>query len=354
VRVFAFDNATGRRISNVAVTQCLEPGDECGRFSLAVPDDTGNFSLRLRGSDTQPLLPTMERDYVADWGDDWFGDSDLDGDGRLDEREMDGEIRFPELADPVLYQTVVEGMNRDGEVRPLAGAMLEFSSVEAPDSSSNISMEASATTDTEGQIVALDGRGGSDGVGIWLLPATYRVLITPSADGEFATGEMFITVSPSGSDDPARESLAVGRRIMVNGSVATSDGVPVPQVRVEATGDEGRSFVTSTDEFGGFALYVDPGLYDLSFIPPERSLLAWTWQTAQNLFQDVTISANMGLGIPISGVVVREVSQLPVENALVESFVFRESDDETLLLRFGRIRTDDQGEFTVLVPGEAP
>ncbi len=347
VRVYAYEIEGERRISNVAVTQCGAPDDPesgCGRFTLALPPDTGTFQLRLRGSDSQPLLPNMNFPEIS------FDGLDRDADGRIEVDEM-RQISFPALPDPVVLDTVVEGVNRQGEVRPLAGATLDFRSQDMPDY--NIRFEATATTDENGRIVAQGGLRGPEGQGIWLRPAAYQVTITPPATGEFASATVEITVSPDDGEIQSREPLAVGSRRLLEGTVTSPDGLAVPQVRVEATGSEGSSFVTTTDELGRFSLFVDPGTYDLLFVPPEQSLLAWTWSHGQPLFEDVELDMEVGWGTPVSGVVSRQTTQEPVPNALVESFLVR-SDDEERLIRFGRIRTDEQGYFTVLIPGEAP
>lgn len=350
-RVYALDSETGRRISNVAMTQCVDPGDEdsgCGRFSLALsPDVGGEILLRIRGSESQPLLPMMDhRLYYT------FTELDNDSDGHLDSEEV-GSIAYPELEPPVVFDTVVEGVGRDGSVSQLVGATLEFLSLAGPDAPGrgDIVFEASATTDEAGHIVAEGGLRGEGGVGIWLRPAMYQVHVTPPADGEFAAGDVMITVAPRvDGEEPPRESLAVGSRVLIEGSVVSPDGQPVPQARIEALNPGGMSFVATSDEFGRYFLLVDPGPYDLLIVPPEQTLLAWTRRLDQAFFEDSTLELDVGWGSPVNGVVVRESGRIPLENALVEAFLIRSSDEGDELLRFGRARSAEDGSFTVLVP----
>ena len=81
VRIYAYDSATERRISNVAMTGCMDEVT-CGRFSIALPPDTGEFRLRLRGSDSQPLIPTMDHSQH------FSARLDTNGDGALDADEI--------------------------------------------------------------------------------------------------------------------------------------------------------------------------------------------------------------------------------------------------------------------------
>ena len=344
VRIYAYDSATERRISNVAMTGCMDEVT-CGRFSIALPPDTGEFRLRLRGSDSQPLLPTMDHSQH------FSARLDTNGDGALDADEI-GEIAFPALDPPVLLDTVVEGQDRAGVVGPLAGATLSFQSTSTP----SYVFEATATTDPDGRIVAESGLGGGDGFGIWLRPATYSVAITPPLEGEHAAGVVTLNVvEPHDGDGPADDTLLVGCRVLVEGTVVSPDGRPVPQASIEATSSEGRSFVTSTDEFGAYTLLVDPGEYGVIAAPPDQALLAWTWVQTQQFYADATLVLVVDWGTPVDGVVVRDDDEAPVGSALVEAYLIREgAADESQLVPFGRLRTGEDGGFSLLVPQEPP
>ena len=89
--------------------------------------------------------------------------------------------------------------------------------------------------------------------------------------------------------------------------------------------------------------------------PPDQALLAWTWVQTQQFYSDATLALVVDWGTPIDGVVVRDDDEAPVGSALVEAYLIREgAADESHLVPFGRLRTGEDGGFSLLVPREPP
>jgi hypothetical protein len=345
VRVFAHEPETGRRISNIALTECEEgQPDACGRFRLAVPPETSAFLLRIEGGQTSPLLPEIDRGGYD------FVQLDRNQDGIVTAAEF-GDVRFPALQQPIIMEVLVEGESGAGARGPLRGAVMIFRTDEiGEDTAQGGAFEARATTDTDGQTVGEDQMGLPGGTGIRLFPAQYAVEVTPPADSGYAAAVLEMTVAPE-DEGGARQTatLRVGPRQSLTGLVTVVDGTAAPQVRVEAVGREGASFAAVTDPAGRFVVEVDPGLYDLTFVPPEQSLLPWTFLFRVSAFSAVDVPVSLGYGAPVRGEIVLEDSGEAVAGAVVEAFVERSSADGPSLLRIGRATAGDDGRFLLLL-----
>ncbi len=356
VRVFAFSEETGLRVSNVAVTACeTEPplDQDCGRFTIAVPANFDAFRLRLSGTETQPMLPIIEFGTFS------FEEIDMSEPNDTITVDELGELTFPHIGEPVLYATTIEGVDRSGAIGPLIGATLEIRTVVTPDRRpADGIFELSATTDETGAIISVEeGRRGPEGQGIWLHPGEYDVTIVPPQDGEYATGTARVVVDSTDEGDEGDSSferLAVGPRTLLTGVVVTPEGQPVPQSTIEAFDAGGVSFTTTTDELGYFSLYVDGGFYEVRCIPPDQSLLSWSRLLNVAAFSDLDLDITVGWGTPIEGAVVNGDSGEPIELALLEVFRFEDVlDGDQILVPFARLRTSSDGGFLFLVPPEA-
>lgn len=342
VRVYALDSATKRRVSGVAVTQCEgDPATDetCGLFELTVPSTVESIKVHFSGAESSSLLPIVETSAFT-----------------LSEAVEDlGDVAFPALETPILYTNSVVGVGRDGSQVPLAGAAIEFRTHEDTGfRAADGRFELSARTDAEGNIVAEDeGLTGAGGVGIWLRPGVYDLTIIPTTDGELANGRVSITVEPpdDGEDEPPLEPLRVGSRALLTGVVFSPESIPLPQVNVEVTNENGTKFSTATDDQGYFSLYVDRGLYDVLCIPPEASHLSWTRLADVGVYQDEYVDFEVGLGTPVTGAIIRRETDEPISSALIEGYVVRDVlDGPAELLPIARIRTSANGSFTFLVP----
>lgn len=350
VRVYAFDTDDGRRISNVATTSCGvdQSPDECGRFTLSVPPEVNAFGLRFSGSAERPLLPIIEAgDYTF---------AAFDTEEPIDAITSDelGVLSFPELETPVLWQTVIEGNGRDGVPSPLSGTTLELRSVVTSEHTpSDGRYELSATTNSDGEVVAVNEElRGPDDDGIYLRPGCYDVTIIAPTEGEFSNGSERFCLE---DDGVGGEQISMGPRALLSGQVFSPDGRPVPQARLEATSEDGFSFVTTSDDLGFFSMFVDRGRYELLCVPPDQSVLSWTRFDDVDAFHDFTYDVEVGWGTPVSGAVTREGTDEPIESALVEGYIVREILDgpSPQLVPIARLRTTSDGRFTLLVPEES-
>lgn len=353
-RVYAA-NASGR-ISANAVTGCdADRPDECGRFTLAVPPTTDQFSLQLSGpADPQSLEDALRPTIVVGT---FYFTLDANADGRL--AVEDGEISplaFPAQAAPVLFDPVIQGRGRNGITVPLAGVSLRIRS--ANDGTwAGGAYEFDATTDALGAIVpAISHLQGPEGTGIMLVPGNYDVEITPALGGDLANAVVSVVVAAS-EEGVQPQPLTIPARSLLSGHVTTPGNVPLPGVQVEATNAAGVSFSATTDELGRYSMFVDPSVYDVMFVPPEGSLLSRARRVGVQVINDAVeesaLDVMISYGVYVSGAITRAATREPIVAAVVESYVVRQGDpDNPPLIPIGLSLTGTDGGFNIIIPDD--
>jgi hypothetical protein len=351
VQVYAYDPDSGRRVSNIGLSQCDQVDSaECGAFVLALPRSAAVFRLKVSGTETQPGLP------ILDLGQYSF-DLDLNGDDLLDSFELD-LVRYDLLAEEVRITQAVSGMDRDGFVSPLPGATVEF---RCPPSEDGVVPRRQYVFVTEtnalGEIIAPHGAeptgillrrdcGGScpdcDG-------GCYELTIVPPVNSVYAKKSSRICVSQGTA--PAAGAFVVGPRHLLTGMVIAPDQSPMVEAQVVATNAEGGGFDTVTDEFGVFELLVDPGTYELLAIPPANVHLSWMRQFGVSVYDDIHLPQPIMApwGTVFRGTANAGNDGARLTGAVVEGYLLTDNDPPTLV-QFGRTHTDESGQFVLVVP----
>lgn len=245
IQVQAFDPVSGV-FSLPVVTDA-----ETGAFCLAVAAPTGSahrLTLRIGPSETRPTveIPGIE---VAP------GETDLD----LGTVPM-GAHGAPL---PALRRRIVDPSGAGVEA-----VRVVFTGQVEPQGT----FSTSATTGPDGTF------------GVTLLRGSYTVRIQPPADAPWASREIagFDPTAEDGSTLPLDGIVLVDRPRLLGQVVSEETGLPLAGVLVVAEPDDrlasdgaARSFSTTTDGDGAYALRVDPGSYRFRFVPPEGSDLPW-------------------------------------------------------------------------------
>lgn len=166
------------------------------------------------------------------------------------------------VSTPIEYIASVENAN----LTPLGGATVRFVARALDDGYAGPrSFERLATTSP----VAPGTTPGRFQIG--LFPGTYDVLVTP-ANGT-ADGVLYRTIAverPPSGNTVQGQIFQVPRATPLSGRVQTFTGEDAPDVTLQARpfpSSNGRASSSSSDVYGGFSLYLDPGDYDLVAIP---------------------------------------------------------------------------------------
>ena len=196
------------------------------------------LNLTMRPKDSSGLLPTVKVTDIA------IDDPDL------------GTFYLGDLPE----KQEVTGMVVTVTDQPVANCQLRFKA----DGIGNGTYEKSLETDNTGNFSPN------------LLVGRYQVIAVPDLYSTSALSSTTIDVEP----DMGQVTITLNERLKISGRMRDSDGNTIGDVIMlaERTAawlgiDDGvsRTFETISDPEGNFELKVDPGLYDLTFIPPPAS-----------------------------------------------------------------------------------
>jgi len=295
--------------------------DAEGHFDVSLPPVDGVWTLRLSPTDLNPLVPSVD-----------FPDIGVPEDGEL------GDIVLGAGGD----QAALACLRILGNGNPLPGTTVELASEQG-----HGVFTASVTTDEE-----------TDRLRVALMPGAYTVRIVPPIDSDFAVTRL-TDVAVDGSVDEGCTDLGdvhVEAKRAFEGVLMQPGDAPAPDVTIEAllTGNGDvkglrRRVVATTHKDGRFVLRVDPGLHDLTFIPPEHSgLPRWTERSVE-IRKDTLRAETLRLKDPdlISGVV-RSPDGYPLADASVEVYLVPEDGTDALLIGLGS--TDADGRYTIVLP----
>ncbi|MEM9068810.1 MAG: carboxypeptidase-like regulatory domain-containing protein [Myxococcota bacterium] len=320
LQVRAVEVETGAVVSSTALT------DEEGAFRITTAPDAGEYVLRVSGGEGRELFPTVSIDPAL-----------LPGEAR---------IRVP-APDAVTYRGRVEG--EDGA--PLAGATLSFASENVFDETVMLrgSFGTSTTTDAEGEFE------------VDLLAGTYEIVVSPTA-GQFSVLAEELRIVPSATGAPISGQLFVApERARFGGTIRTAREELVPGVSVEAValgvgGDDlpravtfNRSSDTASDTGGQFLLRLDLGSYDLFVKPAAETNYGWVvlpGHEVGSLDATVVTPFELAAPVPVRGTLRNDDGSFLVG---AEVRVFGRSTDSERFVELGRGRTDDQGQYRVLL-----
>ncbi len=302
------------RLSTPAVTD-LE-----GRFELLLPPTSAVYSIHVSPTEADPLRPSVTQDGVL--------------------VEDDLELTDLALGAAELIPMQIEGViSGTGAATDVGGAQIE-----AKADVGNGVFQWTATTDETGQYSAS------------VLPGQYTVRIVPPSDqSELAVTHTQLAVAPrSAEDGAATANLEIRRRVALAGVVQDASGNGRQGIVIEAllTGNGDvkglvRKETATTGPGGAYSLTLDPGLHDLTVIPPDASgLPRWVWR-AQEVRETKTIDYRVKDADVITGVL-RSPDDKPLPDATVEVFLPQEDGGDAWVIGVGM--TDATGRYTIVLP----
>lgn len=287
-----------------------------GRFSLTLPPGRSTYTLRLTPSEENPYLPTVDQSGLVVDGSLDLGDVALGG----------GDV--PPLR--------VEGVLLDDQGGGVSSADLEF-----------------AAPIGRGTFVA---RTSVDLIGSYqvdLLPGEYELRVVPAPNSSNAVTLLSRTILQAGGLEP----IVLRRKADLVGKVLDPHGeLPVPGVQLEAllVGDDGMNGlyrverqVTGPD--GSFLLRLDPGVFDITLIPP--AALGMPRWVERGVKVDAPVVREFQLRQPrvIHGVI-RQPDSSPAPAVQVTIYARREDSPGSTLLGTGQ--TDESGHYVIVLPLE--
>lgn len=315
--------------------------DEKGFFRVVVPPKAHGVTIRIEPSKDSPIFPTREFTYA---------DASALSDTVLPKFEV-GPI--PRMRDVM----VIVFSASDQKFQPVPQARLEAEGVAG------------------GGLFSGSSVTGSNGVGyLNLLEGRYALAVIPPEGSPYAA--TVTTLDLESYPDTSVFSVGVQRRLKLTGNVVReANGEPVPRASVTIQSAKVKAFEgtaqasyevaasATTDAVGSFELFLDPGIYALSVLPPPDSGLARFSQAEVDLKNDVHVTVRLVKGTLVRGRVISD-SGVPVGNAKVELFFdLPRTEDEpsfvgttfaTSLQTAGSGVTDEQGRFNIIVPEAWP
>jgi hypothetical protein len=277
------------------------------------------------------------------------------------------DLPLPALPVPIRVVYRVSGVGSSGAESPIVGARCQFR-VDVSDPASRVSAIYLAAV-----VSQVDGAAELD-----LLPGEadnriYQVQITPPPASEF---EALSTTSSVGSASGYAAPFVLSPRPQISGRTLAYSGQPVADVTVEPTistleAASGiatftsllKTSATKTDNDGRFALRVDQGTYEMSFLPPSITHLSRRWLSAFTVDYDTElgdlqlssgVAAHAHLigptGLPLRGASVR-LYALPPANLLCPN---RDHACLSPAQLQAESTSDENGEAALLLAGSSP
>jgi hypothetical protein len=206
---------------------------------------------------------------------------------------------------------------------------------------------------------------------VTLPPGTYDVFVTPAFGTSAGAGSVpLIVASPLGSEPP----VAMGKDLQVpafgilSGVAKLADGRPLIGATVQAQAAVSlaasvdprrwpRTWTTTTDSNGVFAMSVDPGTYDVVVQPANGTGFPWTTVSSQVVEEaaSVVISTVVPPPILIDLILQDPVYLQPLSQALVRAFAPASSAKSATpgaplpMIEIGHWTTDVNGHVAMLI-----
>lgn len=336
--VLAVDRASGALLSSVATT--ATDAAIPGHFVIALADTTTPFDLVIRPTAARQavgLVPTYHvRPEVL-----------------LPDSHGHVTVLVPNGLPAVHWAGTVEYPESRG-VRPVAGAVVQLHSDDVADSTTGVvgSLDLTLTTDANG---LYDGS---------VLPGTYTISITPSADEELGVLHEVRDLHPTaGTTEILGHVFQLPLRTVLGGTVQSPDGDLMRDAHIRATPlgvplagltdpDVARLARPSTalsGPLGDFRLELDVGVFDFVVEPPDGSGFAWTVVLDYGIGgSTATLADVMQVDAPV--VVEADLTWLDggvVTGAEVRAFAITATGRAIMV---GRTTCDAHGHARMLVP----
>jgi len=289
-----------------------------GCFTLRVPIKMlDEFDILVQPA-PDAILPTLKLsgEFVRD-----------PADGEIYEHVIDPPLVMPTAPSPTTFRLPVEALGSAGGQEPVPGAAVKMTTVfplpdgELRDIEVTFTAEAvtSALDAAEAGVASVELYPGSEQNRI------YAVQVVPPPDSQFQS--TFDLEVPVGVGGPAAvlEPVTLSRRAALTGTAVTADGEPVSGAPIEASAssslrltvdsaemdailDQLQFPTATTDEGGGFLVWVDRELvgeaatYDVDVSPAPFSSGAPSWT-----FEDIAVPAE-GEAVDLGDLVLPEAS----------------------------------------------
>lgn len=348
------DEAGSQPVEGARVTGTVGDGtagttattDSLGVFTMVLPPGQGLVTLRVEPGQSSLTFPEREFFYV------------------------EGLTELVALATP---RFVV------GPVPPEREIILQVVNV----SESGLEPVPQARVEAHGMAAGGEASGfgiaGSDGVvKMTLMEGVYSLTIMPPAGSRFASNQTVLDLETKKNEEVFVVPLGVREMIQgrilrmetdegVSGAVVTLQTNQVSAFEGAQQGIQDFSVDVVTDATGGFDVFVDPGLYAISVVPPAWSGLARFSQPSVDLtVGDASLNVSLPDGALVRGRVQRidaEGKAVPLDAAQVQ-FYFEASEDKladgywaldqtsfaTAIQLAGSSSVDDLGAFSLVVP----
>ena len=322
LRVQAYESSDTKYRSNIVVS------DNEGRFTdLRLPNYPGRYNIELSAGEAQPLFPTTVFKELI-----WVGDRGIlnPENGQLN---IETEQFIPEECD-------ISGDVTGKDGQSVAGAVLVFSGVIGGGR-----FERQATCDEKGhyEISLLRVRAGHP-------EDTYTLTVLPPVESDYA-------ILKSETLDCGAEShvynFELEYRSRLSGVVLSPDDEALAGVEVQASKkasqDETTVYVKSviTDTDGKYSIGIDPGTYDISFIPPVGTDYGRVSVYDIQLSSDGVLDQKLARGRVFAGKVL-DADGLLAPSVYIEIYRIRPQKQSADLIGAGS--TDTGGAFEIILP----
>jgi hypothetical protein len=295
-----------------------------GRFTVLFPPGDAVYTLRVSRTADGPRVPTVERVGIV-------ANTNLDV----------GAIELGTYDSPVVFEGVVRCRSGDGPAVAVAGATVQLAGAVG-----------------SGTWVEQVTTGATGEFRVEVPPARYEIEIRPPLDSDFAFRKDARVISGR-----AREEWLLDRKARFFGKVSDSRGAAVPGVFVQAVqrrsglagnwpGQQSSSqqYVqgAETDAAGRYQIRLDPGIYDILFVPTGKPLARGELPSLAMSSEDQEHDHRLPEGLAVTGVV-RDLTGRQFNGVTVE--VYRTPGaSATAAKLLGAGITDDLGRYRVVIP----
>ncbi len=349
------DGIAAMRIFASAQSNNLPTSDR--QSSIAVSDQDGFFQLwvsrqePLRTSIDLEIHPQVEGStptlFIS--GADIADANTANDGGEADASGQLGKFRMPSYGDVQTFQLPITGIDGNGEVVPVRGASVEFSTeLRTDDERIRAEFRRQHFTDVDG-IATVELIPGSE-----IENRRYFVQALSPADSIHASVYQH-RIDVGSQQGGVLAPLSLAARVPVTGRLLDAEGNPVADATVSASlaqtfrwniapeprlrADQLPQPTSSTDLNGSFVLWLDreiyelPAVYDLEMLPAGLALPAWSWDAIDIAASSRDGAVELGdLPLPRTALVRGEVltsSGMPMPGVDVRIYQVTDMSEET-------------------------
>lgn len=307
----------GRLVSNIANIMGKSSSNQ-------VPVADGSFSLTVPAALASSPI-TIELSPQGTSGDDpWFTHDPLTLTMSMQQgNTVDiGVIKLPAYQVPQPFQVAVQG--GDIEQPAVLNALVRAVTDLTPQAGGTARFVRDGLTDAQG-LASLRLIPGMINA-----PRTYHIAVVPPAGAHFASWCLPDAQVTGGTTTPL-PAIVVPRRQHLSGTVSSAVGAPVAELTVTASRDPATATVcttatgptmtsATTDTLGKFDLWLDPGVYQLDYVPASGAAVPRHTEFNIDVSGDVQRPVHLPAGVLIEGNVRTPDGKQPLPYATVRIF----------------------------------